>query len=176
LVAGAATLAGTLATTTALALALAPPFVIVGKPAFIDDGTRFRVRARLEGLEKTGLTVTVTAVGIPRVVCINPSGASHPPGTLPEPMEVAAKTTISAHAIENGAVIVDVSTPRPPAIPGAPHCPNREWTEGVMDMAFTRALVTFVQGERTLMLRCAFREPTSNSMVRMEEDVTCGQV
>jgi hypothetical protein len=54
-----------------------------------------------------------------------------------------------------------------PIIPGAPECPNPNWTEEITDLSFTSATITVEQPPGTVVLTvtCSFSAPTANGAV-----------
>src|SRR6266511_886518 len=65
--------------------------------------------------------------------------------------------------IKNGNTPFSVVTDPPVTpIPGAPECPNPNWTEDITDLAFTTATITVEQPPGTLVLTvtCQFGSPT----------------
>jgi hypothetical protein len=79
--------------------------------------------------------------------------------------------------IKNGNVAFVVTTESPETpIPGAPGCPNANWTEDINDLAFTEATITVEQPPGTLVLTvaCTFASPTEDGAVPAG-DVSCTQ-
>jgi hypothetical protein len=77
--------------------------------------------------------------------------------------------------IKNGTVSFNVQTTSAPAtIAGAPGCPNPQWTEAIVDVAFTSATLTVEQPAATVVLtvQCTFNPPTANGGVD-PATVTC---
>ena len=70
--------------------------------------------------------------------------------------------------IKNGNTPFNVTTEPPETpIPGAPDCPNPNWSEDITDLAFTSATITVEQPKDTVVLTvsCTFSEPTSDGSV-----------
>jgi hypothetical protein len=64
---------------------------------------------------------------------------------------------IPASEIKNGNVSFLVTTEAPVSlIPGAPDCPNPQWTERITDVAFTSATITVEQPPGTVVLSRTF--------------------
>jgi hypothetical protein len=89
---------------------------------------------------------------------------------------VTGSTAVPAGDIKNGSVTIATTTDPPPTpVPGAPDCPNPNWTENTTDMAFTSATITLFQdsnasgafepGELVLTVNRTFSPPTSNGPV-----------
>jgi hypothetical protein len=97
-------------------------------------------------------------------------GSTHAPVTL------VGETPIPAGDIKNGNVTISTSTAAPVSpVPGAPGCPNSNWTEVITDVSFTSASIQLFQdsnengmfeaGELVLSVSCTFSPPTSNGAV-----------
>ena len=139
----------------------------------LHDISRTRIQRAIEDgdvLVNLGATANATAV------CTNPAGANQPPGQNPAPVSVAGSQAIPASEVKNGNVAFSVTT-KPPTnpIPGAPGCPNKNWTETITDLSFTGATLTVQQGSpptTELTVSCSFAPPTSNGTVSKSQ-VTC---
>lgn len=145
------------------------------KPSFTDNGLTLSASGELSGLGMGDVVVSLTATGNPTATCTNPSGQNQPPGQNPAAVTETGSEAIPASEIKNGNVAFDVST-KPPTnpIPGAPGCPNSNWTETITNVAFTSATITVEQPEGTTVLtvNCTFSPPTSNGSVP-SNTVTC---
>jgi hypothetical protein len=145
-------------------------------PAFTDNGLTLTAKVSYAGLGNFTTQQNVAATANPTSSCTNPAGATQPPGQNPAQANVTGSTTVPASDIKNGNVTIATTTD-PPAtpIPGAPDCPNPNWTENITDMAFTSATITVFQdanannifeaNELVLTVTCTFSPPTSNGSV-----------
>ena len=138
------------------------------EPSFTDGGLTLNAAGDLAGLGNGDVLVTLTARANPTATCTNPAGATQPPGQNPAEVEVTGSQAIPASEIKNGNTPFSVTTLAPTTpIPGAPDCPNPQWTERITDMAFTSAIITVEQppGTTVLTVSCTFSSPTTNGAV-----------
>lgn len=142
-------------------------------PSFIDNGLTLTGFGSLAGLGNEDLAVTLTAKANATATCTNPSGANQAPGQNPAPVTVSGSEAIPASDIKNGTAGFRVTTqaPTPNPIPGAPGCPNPQWTETITDLSFTQATLTVQQppGTTVLSVSCTFTAPTENGPVPSTE-------
>lgn len=146
------------------------------EPAFTDLGLPLRVIGSLAGLGNENLVVTVVATGDVTSTCTSPGG-NQAPGQNPAEVDVSGTQSIPAPEIKNGNVTFTVTTEAPESpIPGAPGCPNPNWTQEITDVAYTSATITVEQpaGTTVLTITCTFDPPTSDGPVSAA-DVSCTQ-
>ena len=178
------TLLAVLAVTGVLALAAGPveaasPHLKGGRnaePAFTDGGLTLAASGELAGLGNGDVLVTLTAQADVTATCTN-QGGNQAPGQNPAPITVRGSQAIPETEIKNGNTPFSVLTVAPdPIIPGAPDCPNANWTEVIEDLAFTSAVITVEQppGTVVLMVTCAFASPTADGSVP-GANVSCTQ-
>ncbi len=160
-----------------LAIGITAPVVFAGnihlkppnsKPSFTDNGLTLTASATLAGLGNQDLSITLTATANVTATCTNPAGQTQPPGQNPAPITVASPPlNVAASAIKNGNLTFTTNPTTSPTtpIPGAPGCPNPNWTEAISDLAFTSARITVTQGTATFVVNCTFSPPTSNGPV-----------
>ena len=137
------------------------------QPAFTDHGVFLEAAGSLSGLGNGDVLVTVTAHANVTSTCTN-QGGNEAPGQNPAPITVSGSQAIPESELKNGNTPFDVATVPPVAIiPGAPDCPNTNWTEKITDLAFTSAVITVEQpfGNLVLTVSCTFTPATSNGAV-----------
>ncbi len=137
------------------------------KPSFTDNGLSLNASGELSGLGNADVLVTLSATANVTSTCTN-NGGNPSPGQNPAPLTVTGSQAIPAGEIKNGTTPFNVSTvPPSPIIPGAPDCPNPNWTETIDNLAFTSATITIEQPPGTVVLTvsCTFSPPTSDGLV-----------
>ncbi len=138
------------------------------EPSFTDRGLTLSATGDIVGLGNGDVRVNLTATGRPTASCTNPAGQTQPPGQNPAQVTLTGTQGIPASEVKNGNVTFNVAT-NPPVtpIPGAPDCPNSQWTEAITDVSFTSATITVEQPAGTVVLtvRCTFSQATSNGSV-----------
>ena len=108
-----------------------------GSPVFTDQGLSLTGSGALTGLGNGDVVITVTATGQPVASCTNPSGATQPPGQNPAEVTLTGVEAIPGSEIKNGNLNFSVNSGSPVSpVPGAPGCPNPNWTENISDVIF----------------------------------------
>ena len=144
------------------------------EPNFVDQGLTLNAAASLAGLGNGDVLVTLTATAAATSTCTN-QGGNQAPGQNPAEVTVSGSQSIPEEEIKNGNTPFDVTTIAPVTpIPGAPGCPNENWTQDITDLSFTTATITVEQpaGNLVLTVSCTFSSPTTNGAVS-GGDVTC---
>ena len=137
------------------------------EPSFRDNGLTLSASGELSGLGNGDVLVSLTARANVASTCTN-HGGNQAPGQNPAPTTVLGSQAIPEEEIKNGNTPFSVGTKAPTTpIPGAPGCPNPNWTESIDDLAFTSATITVEQpvGTVVLTVRCSFRVATSDGAV-----------
>jgi hypothetical protein len=158
------------------ALAVSPHLKGNHPLSFTDNGLTLTGTASYAGLGNFDTLQVLTARGNVTATCTNPAGATQPPGQNPAPVTLTGTTPISKADIKNGNVTITTTTAAPVSpIPGAPGCPNPNWTETITDVAFTSATIQVFQdsnangmfepSELVITVNVTFSPPTSNGPV-----------
>lgn len=146
------------------------------EPAFYDGGLTLSADGELSGLGNGDVLIILTAQADVISTCTN-NGGNQAPGQNPAPITVSGVTAIPEEEIKNGNTPFSVETVAPPTvIPGAPDCPNPNWTESIDDLAFTSAVIMVEQpvGTTVLTVTCTFSSPTMDGAVP-KRNVSCTQ-
>lgn len=146
-------------------------------PSFYDGGLTLTAEGALAGLGNGDVLITLEANADVTSTCTN-NGGNAAPGQNPAPITVAGSVAIPEEEVKNGNTPFSVTTIAPQSvIPGAPDCPNPNWTETIDDLAFTSATITVEQPEGTLVLTvsCWFNPATSDGAVS-KNSVSCTQI
>jgi hypothetical protein len=144
--------------------------------AFTDGGLTLSATVSYAGLGNFDTLQVLTATGGTTSTCTN-QGGNQAPGQNPAPVTLVGETPIPAGDIKNGNVTITTRTADPVTpVPGAPGCPNSNWTEVITDVAFTSATIKLFQdsnengmfedpAELVLTVNCTFSPATSNGSV-----------
>ena len=137
------------------------------EPNFVDKGLTLNAAASLAGLGNEDVLVTLSATAAATSTCTN-QGGNQAPGQNPAEVTVSGSQSIPASEIKNGNVAFNVTTEAPVTpIPGAPGCPNPNWTQDITDLSFTTATITVEQpaGNLVLTVTCSFDAATTNGAI-----------
>jgi hypothetical protein len=146
------------------------------EPAFTDHDVTLSADGELSGLGNADVLITLDATADVTSTCTN-GGGNQAPGQNPAPITVSGSQAIPAAEIKNGTTPFGVTTEAPIVqIPGAPDCPNPNWTEAIDDLAFTTVTMTVEQPPGTVVLTvdCHFSPSTADGSVPAGT-VTCTQ-
>lgn len=122
------------------------------EPTFYDDELTLSVSGALSGLGNGDVLITLEARGMPTATCTN-QGGNQAPGQNPAEVVLTGTASIPNEEIKNGNTPFYAETlgPVTPVI-GAPDCPNPNWTEDIVDVAFNYARITVEQPIGTFVL------------------------
>ena len=123
--------------------ALAQSGHFVGTPTCRDIGTQVQCSGKVAGLGGTTFEITVEAEGLATVECTNPGG-NVAPGQDTE--VTVAGTTSPLPTPRNGQFRFGITSDDPEPLPATPTCPNNQWTPNVVDVEFTDATITLLEG------------------------------
>jgi hypothetical protein len=143
------------------------------EPSFNDTGLGLAVSGELSGLGNGDVLITMAADADVVSTCTN-QGGNAAPGQNPAPLTVLGSVSIPEEEIKNGNTPFAVATIAPdPEIPGAPGCPNPNWTESIDDLAFYHVIIQVVQaGNPVLNVVCTISPPSSDGAIS-KQDVSC---
>ena len=137
------------------------------EPAFYDGGIYLKASGELSGLGNGDVLVSIEARALVTATCEN-QGGNQAPGQNPADITVTGSVSIPEEEVKNGNTPFSVMTIEPPRfIPGAPDCPNPNWTEEIVDLSFYQAVITVEQpaGSTVLTVSCTIRPPSRNGAV-----------
>jgi hypothetical protein len=145
------------------------------EPSFNDMGLWLAAAGELAGLGNGDVEIFMEATADVVSTCTN-QGGNAAPGQNPAPITVYGAVAIPDEQIKNGNTPFAVATvPPDPEIPGAPDCPNPNWTESIDDLAFKSAIITVEQaGVLVLYVSCLIDPPSSDGPIN-KRNVNCSQ-
>jgi len=121
-------------------------------PTFTDLGTQLQASGALAGLGNGDVTIQLTITGATATTTCTSPGGNAAPGQNKDNVTLTGAVTIPSNQIKNGNLDFTVTTVAPTSpIPGAPDCPNPNWTETINDVNFkgATATITVTQGGET---------------------------
>lgn len=132
--------------------ALSPSFASVhlkgGKnvtPEFTVEGLTLNATGELSGLGNEDIVVRLEATADVVAVCEN-QGGNLAFGQNPAPITLIGTESIPRERLKNGSVGFNLTTLAPEnPVPGAPDCPNSNWSETIEELTFTSATITVYQ-------------------------------
>lgn len=144
------------------------------EPSFNDMGLWLTAAGELSGLGNGDVLIFIEASADVVSTCTN-QGGNAAPGQNPAPITVYGAVSIPDKQIKNGNTPFAVATTPPdPEIPGAPDCPNPNWTESIDDLAFTSAFIKVEQaGVLVFTVYCSIAPPSSDGSIN-KRNVDCG--
>ena len=137
------------------------------EPTFYDDGLTLAVSGALSGLGNGDVLITLEARGMPTATCTN-QGGNQAPGQNPAEVVLTGTTSIPEEEVKNGNTPFYAETLGPVTpVPGAPDCPNPNWTEDIVDVAFSEAWITVEQpvGSTVLTVFCSIDPASSDGQI-----------
>ena len=145
------------------------------EPSFFDTGLGLATAGELSGLGNGDVLITMAADANVVSTCTN-QGGNAAPGQNPAPITVIGSVSIREEEIKNGNTPFALATIAPdPEIPGAPDCPNPNWTESIDDLAFYHVIIQVWQaGNPVLNAVCTITPPSSDGAIS-KQDVSCTQ-
>jgi hypothetical protein len=112
-------------------------------PTFSDIGLQLQASGSLSGLGNGDVTIKLTVTGATATTICTSPGGNAAPGQNRNNVTVIGQTFIPASEIKNGNLNFTVLTQAPISpVPGAPDCPNPNWTETINDVNFKGATAT----------------------------------
>lgn len=141
-----------------------------------DLGKMLWMGGTLKGLAPEDVKITMKAKAVATAECTNPGGKV-PPGKDPVSagtVYVTGSAWISKSNINSCMASFSMTTEDPPTlVPGAPDCPNPNWTENIIDLQFIKFTLTVWQSGKIVMIKsCTFKQPTHNGPLS-PDDCSC---
>jgi len=121
-------------------------------PTFADNGTTLTTSGSLSGLGSGDVTIQVNITGATATTSCTSPGGNVSPGQNMSNFTATGAVTVPSGDIKNGNLNFSVTTVAPTSpVPGAPECPNPNWTEMITDVNFKGATATILvtQGGQT---------------------------